>query len=1160
MIKKYFSLVLFLAIIQTALGQCPPLGGSHPSEGTYGNNSWIAYVYNAATYSNSTFNLSNYRGYYTDAGYGTDGINFDSSSLWGISSNPGTAATFQGTCTVTNELHTVRYMREGFPCNRYQIDLAGASGTPGHDDAVKVFIDGVQVYANTGCCSARINIWTGYLGPNSQVEMIWAENGGESYGRMRFIPQTINILNTSADITVCPGETYDLTVSGGDNYDWSANTTYVTGATNTSTLTLDIPIDAPNSVQVYTVQTTEASTGCVFSKDITVSISTSASPTLSATPSSISYNCYSSATPTVVDLFGATNYTISPMTGVTINNANGSNITLNPSSSTIYTITGTTTCGSSELIFNVTIPEQQGDPNDFGNNAWNVYSYTSGNFETYGGYYSIPSLNFDTRNQWSINASPSSAAGYLGCPIPNDYHSYRIKREGFPCGFYQIDLPAHDDNVQLIVDGVLKFSQTAWYNNTAKPNIWQGYLDEDSTVELTIREQAGGSLAALNFIRLFDPVDSSQKIWTGKVNSNFNNAGNWCENSVPETTDNIYVHPSAPNQLIINVDAEIKDVTVGVGASLSIATGVTFAVDGNIENNGVFSAPAGKLTLSGSSLQTISGKEMNLNELEINNSNGATINLDADELIVINSLLKITSGTFTTDDSVYLACQMGVKTAQIDEIIGDISGAIITEQCYPGRRAFRFITSSVNTTGSIRAHWQENASLWNDNPAPGYGTHITGGGAAISDGFNGFDKSPSGAASMFTFDNSTQMWEEIANTNITTLSAGVPYRILLRGSRSTNIQLNSAPTSDTRLRAKGSISKGPVTFNTLSEITDGYSFIGNPFHAQVDMQAVLSTSTNVSNFIYIWDPNLGTRGAYVNINTATDASSNGSSDANRFLQPYQAVFLRTLADGPAAVTFNESHKAVNQTQTDIFRSNSLDSASLSIQLFTESAHNANATSNDGLRIDFIENENNTIDFNDSFKVNNPDENIAILRENQKLSLESRNFPIVNEVVNLHFSNYKTTNYVLKIEVQNLNQLNTYLYDKFTNEMTLMNPNQSNYYNFSIDSGNELSINDQRFDIVFENIPLNNSNPEKQEFKIYPNPFNEMLVINSNKNIEISNITIHNMLGQKLIENNDILNESNQIVLEKLGFLSSGTYMISIEYNKGEKHTEFILKK
>jgi hypothetical protein len=848
------------------------------------------------------------------------------------------------------------------------------------------------------------------------------------------------------------------------------------------------------------------------------------------------------------------------MTGVTFNNVAGSNVSLNPASTTTYSITGTTGCGSNTLSFTVTIPAIPGDPAVFGSNEWLVYAYRGDNFNAYGGYYTETNLSFSTSNRWNENNNPSLASGYLGCTIPNDNHSYRMKREGFPCGYYQIGIPNHDDNVQLIINGTLVFSQTSYANNTDKPDVWRGYLDEDATIEFTIREQYGQSIGALNFIYLSGPTtNANQKIWTGKTNSNFNVASNWCNEVVPLSTDHLFIPANTSNNLSINTDATVSNVTIYPTATVSIASGINFTIQGNLSNNGTLNAANGQVSFSGSAAQSLTGNGFTTQTLTLDNSNGLAINTNIDELVTISDILTVSSGTLTTNSKIYLACEMGVKTAQIAEVLGTISGNLITEQCYPGRRAFRFITSSVNTSNSIRANWQENATLWDNNPVAGYGTHITGGGPSLIDGTNGFDKSPSGAASMFTFNNTTQEWAGINNTDLNTLSAGIPYRFLLRGSRSTNIQLNSSPTSDTRLRATGTVSKGPITINTLSNVADGYSFVGNPFHAQVDMGVVLGASTNLTNFIYIWDPNLGTRGAYVNINTSTDASSNGSSDANRFLQPYQAIFVQTIADGAATLTFNENNKTVNETQTDIFRLNNSENTFLTIQLFTETAHANNLNSNDGLRIDFNENENNDVDFNDAKKVSNPDENFSILKGEHKLSLENRSFPNDNEIIPLHISNYKTTNYVFKLNPENLTELNTYLNDKFTNEVVLLNPNESNFYNFSIDNANESSSNSERFEIIFENIPLSNEIIENTYFSLFPNPASNQIFINTNGNFETANVSIYNTIGQRVFNINKSFTQNNQIQIDNLN-LQKGMYIVKVKTNNNEVYeTKLIIE-
>src|SRR5690606_1210739 len=47
------------------------------------------------------------------------------------------------------------------------------------------------------------------------------------------------------------------------------------------------------------------------------------------------------------------------------------------------------------------------------------------------------------------------------------------------------------------------------------------------------------------------------------------------------------------------------------------------------------------------------------------------------------------------------------NTGQLDTFTGTITGNVEVQRFIPGSRAFRFLSSSVSTTGSIRDSWQE---------------------------------------------------------------------------------------------------------------------------------------------------------------------------------------------------------------------------------------------------------------------------------------------------------------------------------------------------------------------------------------------------------------------------------------------------------------------
>ena len=163
----------------------------------------------------------------------------------------------------------------------------------------------------------------------------------------------------------------------------------------------------------------------------------------------------------------------------------------NGSCDIIYTITGG--CGGTQTAKQALTVGYPGDPAVFGSGQWNVYVYNGANSNlssnTYRGYYSDSNLSFDTRNIWLANSTPSSATDYQGCSV-DKLMTFVYKRKGFPCGLYTISV-GHDDDASLLINGGDTWSAADW---TYTPVAVSGnyFLDENSTVELRIRNTGGG--------------------------------------------------------------------------------------------------------------------------------------------------------------------------------------------------------------------------------------------------------------------------------------------------------------------------------------------------------------------------------------------------------------------------------------------------------------------------------------------------------------------------------------------------------------------------------------------------------------------------------------------------------------------------------------------
>jgi len=504
------------------------------------------------------------------------------------------------------------------------------------------------------------------------------------------------------------------------------------------------------------------------------------------------------------------------------------------------------------------------------------------------------------------------------------------------------------------------------------------------------------------------------------------------------------------------------------------------------------------------------------------------------------------------------------RTGQLDAVASTsvLTGPVTIQRYIPARRAFRFLSSSVTTSGSIHANWQEGAINAADNPNPGFGTHITG----STTGANGFDATPSGNPSMFTLNNTAQAWQAIANTDVNTLTAGTPYRILVRGDRSINVNSNSSAPTNTTLQATGTLFTGTKTDTNFSTVAGEFNFFGNPYPAAVDMNAVVGASTNINpNFYYVWDPTLGGvpdpgtpggRGAYVTV--ALPAGTNASSSAaNQYLQPGQAAFVTTLANGAASITFQETQKAVNQPLTAVF----ITDAQLDIRLYEATAFATGNTASDGLRLQFAETGDNAITALDAAKFFNQDENLAIQNDGKKLSIESRALPQVGEVLPLFTNQYRHTEYVLEMHLEELQGVTAYLRDVFTGENTELTNNDTTLYSFTIDQNDANSIAPDRFEVVFEEVVLGtNDQGFGAGFVLYPNPSAIQFAIGT-KNLNGQEVTVQisNVLGQEVFQKTYEVGGNGQVSIAPPA-LSKGIYVVTLTNEEGARFTTKWIKK
>lgn len=611
---------------------------SSPTTTTFGSGVWNAFVYNDMA-------LSNFYGYYTE-----NSLGFNTATRWATGSGPSVANSASGLayngCSINNVTNfSMSFKRTNFTCGYYQLNVNY------QDDNFVMLVDGVQVFARNGSTGIVLsNAWSGFLGPTSTVELQLVNTGGA--GRLEIGMAVVSAPQVlSPNVTICTGTSTDLTATAtaypSATYGWSISPTHpsitFSPGVNVANTTLQTTGATPSGNYTLTNTITDAgATGCTATRTTTVTVN--ATPNTQVTPTSATLTCPTASV--TLTATGANTYTWSPTTGLTPASGIGHTVVAQPTTTTTYTVTGNNNCSSNTASVTVTVIPLP-DYNTFPTGVWNFYGFNSQTIGTnYQGYYTdngtgTPAYSFNTGTRWGSGLAPSVAiatngAAWSGCTMNTGNISLSGKRTGFACGVYQIDVPAHDDDFLLFINGVQVAQHVGCCD--AHTNVWTGILNAASTVEFQMKQGGGGSYLAATFTSIAQPA--AQRTWIGAVSNDWFTAGNWCGGGVPTATLDALIPAAGPqNMPLINANgATVRNITINpaiaagtynnaiAAASLTMNT-FNLDVNGNWVGNGVLNPNGGTVSFVGTGAgNTISGTGTSaFNNLIINKSNNITI-------------------------------------------------------------------------------------------------------------------------------------------------------------------------------------------------------------------------------------------------------------------------------------------------------------------------------------------------------------------------------------------------------------------------------------------------------------------------------------------------------------------------------------------------------
>lgn len=628
--------------------------------------------------------------------------------------------------------------------------------------------------------------------------------------------------------------------------------------------------------------------------------------------------------------------------------------------------------------------------------------------------------------------------------------------------------------------------------------------------------------------------------------------------------------------LLIITSVSFAQLKITNGTELAVTNNSFLYANGAITNEGIltlnssrilvannFNNASGTLSAANATIEVVGGGTQSftfnnddiVKRLELNKSaNTATV--VAGKLTITDGF-KSVAGTLDAAEKIVLQ-STSTKTAIVEQSTAGTINNIVVERYIPAKRAFRLLSSPVTSITSIKYNWQENqnntSSIFanNSNTVSGYGTHITG----STTGINGFDATQSGNASLFLFNNATQSWTSIDNTNTNTFTAGEPYRLMIRGDRSVDMNTNTPMPTNTTLRTRGTLKIGGHTITNLSTTSDAYNFIGNPYQSPVDIATVLNSSTNIkTTHYYVWDPKVGGingRGAFVTYTFLNNTNNVAGSQVNQYLQPMQACFVNTLANGAASVAFNENNKYTT-TNENIYRTATTSLPMLKLNLFDSTSFNQGNTALDGVMFFFGNQYSDGLDTYDAGKMTNLDENLSVLVENNKQSVATFSEPTTSSVYLLNLTTFRHQTYIFKAELENYTGVTPYLFDHFSNIYTEIQNNTT--YTFSIDPNQPLSSAADRFKIVFQNTALSIPTFNNQ-IVLYPNPTKpgDSFYIQGVTEAEVS---VFNLLGQNIpVQTKKI---GNTLEVTPTRNLTQGVYTLSLTQDGKTRKVKWIVE-
>ncbi len=595
----------------------------------------------------------------------------------------------------------------------------------------------------------------------------------------------------------------------------------------------------------------------------------------------------------------------------------------------------------------------------------------------------------------------------------------------------------------------------------------------------------------------FNP--STSTTWTGAVNSNWNEVGNW-SGCLPSSSLEVTIASGTPNNPVLNVDAEVNSLTINDGATLSLGNR-TLTINGGYNGTSLStltgSDQAGLVLNSTATL--ISSAPIRLKNLTINGGSttlasameitGGTSTSAPGEINIITGSTLESNGFLTLKSN-----QFGTaRVAASDDAGNYITGNVTVERYVPVYnasvtpshiKAWRMLSVPTFVPGgrSIRSAWQEGGV--NNN---GFGIQISG--TPSNATALGFDVRSTNFASMQSY--SGTAWVNVPNTNSYNLDTAGAYFVFVRGNRT--VGANTAVTDNSKdavLRTTGLLYQGsgiPVG------LTHAFNVVGNIYPSAISFTQLQSNnSTRINEVYYLWDArrrsgsSLGGYQTFSATNGYACTPGGGSftvGQVNTTIQSGQGFFVSPKSPGTGQRLLFDENVKVSGSSNNAFRP--LIPANRLVKIDTRLLDATNLEVADGNTVVFSDRFANAVNADDAKKMKNSAENFGIANGTDLLAVEGRQPVADGDELVFATSNLQEKNYLIEVRAQQLSEpgLEAELVDNYASARTPLNLGGTTVVPVTVnaDPGSKEA---SRFKIVFRRKPVAGTKPT---FTVSPNP-------------------------------------------------------------------------